>query len=77
MRIIIIHNENKMTASISGARQRESSLLEISVVVCETGSYRQVSSADLLGDSSVLAIQHQGESYVLRQTRTGKLILTK
>ena len=38
---------------------------------------RQVNSADLLGGDEVLRIQHQGDSYLLRQTRAGKLILTK
>ena len=38
---------------------------------------RQVESADLLGKHDSLTIRHQGESYILRQTRAGKLILTK
>jgi len=38
---------------------------------------RCVSSAELLGDSRELRIDHQGEQYLLRLTRLGKLILTK
>jgi hemin uptake protein HemP len=36
-----------------------------------------VSSAELLGEQRELRILHQGEHYVLRLTRLGKLILTK
>ena len=32
---------------------------------------------DLLGNSSVLVIEHAGERYLLRLTKNGKLILTK
>lgn len=46
-------------------------------VISETDTGRQVSSAALLGRRDVLVIQHQGEHYSLRQTRAGKLILTK
>ena len=38
---------------------------------------RIVSSADLLGDSRELHINHLGQRYTLRLTRFGKLILTK
>jgi hemin uptake protein HemP len=34
-------------------------------------------SRDLLGDGDRLLIEHGGETYVLRLTRQGKLILTK
>lgn len=51
--------------------------LEDRVVISTSGSSRQVSSAALLGNYAALAIQHQGEYYILRQTRAGKLILTK
>ncbi|AWH88832.1 hemin uptake protein HemP [Limnobaculum parvum] len=37
----------------------------------------QVSSQQLLGESDILLIQHQGQQYQLRITKTGKLILTK
>lgn len=36
-----------------------------------------VRSAELLGGSRQLHIEHAGEIYVLRQTSKGKLILTK
>ena len=38
---------------------------------------RTVASQDLLGTGRELRIRHQGESYTLRLTRLGKLILTK
>jgi hemin uptake protein HemP len=47
------------------------------VLIRETAASRQVDSAALLGNRDALLIQHQGESYILRQTRAGKLILTK
>lgn len=47
------------------------------VLICATEFSRYVSSAALLGDGDTLAIQHSGECYILRQTRAGKLILTK
>jgi hemin uptake protein HemP len=37
----------------------------------------QISSADLMGKRNQVIIQHLGEHYILRQTRAGKLILTK
>ncbi|OWF71856.1 hemin transporter [Yersinia frederiksenii] len=36
-----------------------------------------VTSMQLLGEHGVAFIIHQGESYQLRQTKSGKLILTK
>ena len=38
---------------------------------------RTLDSQDLLGASREVRIRHQGESYTLRLTRLGKLILTK
>jgi len=38
---------------------------------------RQLASRDLLGGGNELHIEHNGEIYKLRQTRQGKLILTK
>jgi hemin uptake protein HemP len=38
---------------------------------------RVIRSEELLGDSRDLVILHAGQSYHLRQTRSGKLILTK
>ncbi|CNE33568.1 hemin uptake protein HemP [Yersinia bercovieri] len=34
-------------------------------------------SEQLLGQQDVVAIHHQGQLYYLRQTKAGKLILTK
>lgn len=36
-----------------------------------------INSAELLGKDGVVYIQHHGELYQLRQTKAGKLILTK
>jgi hemin uptake protein HemP len=38
---------------------------------------RAVDSQSLFGNSAVLLIHHQGETYRLQMTRQGKLILTK
>jgi hemin uptake protein HemP len=43
----------------------------------ESQSSGKINSADLLGRWNQLIIQHQGERYILRKTRAGKLILTK
>lgn len=46
---------------------------------CATDAPRTavVSSAALLADGKLVHIQHRGELYSLRETRLGKLILTK
>lgn len=36
-----------------------------------------LSSTELLGDRHAVEIEHLGSRYVLRATRSGKLILTK
>ncbi|MFI0487952.1 MAG: hemin uptake protein HemP [Yersinia sp. (in: enterobacteria)] len=36
-----------------------------------------INSTQLLGQHGVVTINHQGQLYYLRQTKTGKLILTK
>jgi hemin uptake protein HemP len=41
------------------------------------GALRRCTSGDLLGGADRLLIEHAGETYVLRLTRQGKLILTK
>lgn len=38
---------------------------------------RRIDSRDLFGEAVVLLIDHGGETYSLRRTRLGKLILTK
>lgn len=42
-----------------------------------TGNLQAVCSAELLNGRTSVAIDHEGTRYVLRATRTGKLILTK
>lgn len=59
------------------AARREAYPYDHVVLISETESSRQVCSTALLGDGEILAIQHRGECYILRQTRAGKLILTK
>lgn len=77
MRMTIITNDLNMTITNKEITQQGLLPLENKVLISETGSTRQVSSAALLGNREALAIQHQGERYILRQTRAGKLILTK
>ena len=67
----------KMTIVKKEAAHQEEPLFKNSMVPRLAGSDRQISSAALLGNHGSLAIQHHGECYVLRQTRAGKLILTK
>lgn len=38
---------------------------------------RRISSTELLAGTNELQIEHNGEAYLLRLTRQGKLILTK
>lgn len=38
---------------------------------------RSIQARELFGLGTVVFIEHQGERYQLRQTRNGKLILTK
>ena len=42
-----------------------------------TSAAATIDSHALLGDEGKVIIQHQGEQYQLRQTKSGKLILTK
>ena len=42
-----------------------------------TAARRKLASSELLGGGNELHIEHNGEVYTLRQTRQGKLILTK
>ncbi|MBX3671969.1 MAG: hemin uptake protein HemP [Burkholderiales bacterium] len=37
----------------------------------------RIASRALFGDASLVLIEHEGETYSLRRTRLGKLILTK
>ncbi len=36
-----------------------------------------ISTTDLFGQGNLIHIRHEGTTYTLRQTRNGKLILTK
>lgn len=38
---------------------------------------RSINARDLFAESNIVFIEYRGESYQLRQTRNGKLILTK
>jgi hemin uptake protein HemP len=38
---------------------------------------RRISSAELMQGAREIVIMHEGEEYILRITKTGKLILTK
>lgn len=40
-------------------------------------SVRRLSVSSLLQNANTLILEHQGQDYVLRVTRNGKLILTK
>jgi hemin uptake protein HemP len=51
---------------------------------CEAGApqparpeTRPIPARELFGQSTVVFIEHRGERYQLRQTKNGKLILTK
>ena len=46
-------------------------------IACQRGSVRSIDSATLLGSREEVEISHSGETYRLRRTRQGKLILTK
>jgi hemin uptake protein HemP len=42
-----------------------------------TDAPARVASAELLAGQGVIVIEHAGQEYYLRHTKTGKLILTK
>ncbi|EJJ4225487.1 hemin uptake protein HemP [Salmonella enterica] len=42
-----------------------------------TRTKRQIDSRTLLGEEGWALIEHNGQHYLLRQTQSGKLILTK
>ena len=44
---------------------------------CPAGASSPLNSATLLGAKGEVEITHRGETYRLRRTRQGKLILTK
>ncbi|UTA47767.1 hemin uptake protein HemP [Simiduia sp. 21SJ11W-1] len=58
-----------MNASLSGVR---------AVVVRQPADAKaRVGSDELLGGQNLIVIEHGGQDYFLRQTKAGKLILTK
>ena len=58
-----------MNASLSGVR---------AVLVRQPADAKaRIASADLLAGSAMIVIEHAGQDYFLRQTKAGKLILTK
>ena len=77
MRMNIITIRVKMTIVKEKVVHQEKLIFKNSMLQLFVGSDRQISSAALLGNHGSLAIQHHGERYILRQTRAGKLILTK
>lgn len=56
---------------------RQSNLLNADVKQITTKMINTINSQHLLDQKGVANIYHQGEIYQLRQTRAGKLILTK
>lgn len=56
---------------------RQSNLLNSDVKQITTHMINTINSQHLLDQKGVANIYHQGEIYQLRQTRAGKLILTK
>lgn len=57
--------------------ETQSSKAKPEVPRCPAVSPRPLDSAALLGGRGEVEIAHQGETYRLRRTRQGKLILTK
>lgn len=58
-----------MNARLSGAR---------AVVVRQPADAKaRIASEELLGGENLIVIEHAGQDYFLRQTKAGKLILTK
>ncbi len=75
VRIIII-NQNNGVSYVS--RPAIPPQVQRSVLIIRAGPGREkVSSAELLGPRGYLTIEHANEDYVLRVTRSGKLILNK
>lgn len=57
--------------------RRTEGALEPRLMTAPYREKRRVRSADLLAGSRELLIEHCGETYLLRHTSKGKLILTK
>ncbi|MBG5882838.1 hemin uptake protein HemP [Providencia alcalifaciens] len=76
--IILIDNKisvvNNMTKPLSDIIEETTKSTSLTDFAAKNGL---IESQKLLGASGKIAIEHRGEIYQLRQTRTGKLILTK
>lgn len=76
--IILINNKiyvvNNMTKPLSSIIEETTKSTLLTDFAAKDGL---IESQKLLGASGKIAIEHRGEIYQLRQTRTGKLILTK
>lgn len=64
----------KMASEVANGFSQEQCYLELSQCI---GRFGVVPSLVLLGNRKSIAIVHEGESYLLRLTKFGKLILTK
>lgn len=64
-------------SALTGARPKPAADLPKPRKSPEAGSERTLDSAALLQGRSHVSIMHNGETYQLRATRLGKLILTK
>lgn len=63
------HDSSKFAAPKAGAAE--------GCIGATAGARREVESSALLAGGRELLIRHAGETYTLRQTSKGKLILTK
>jgi len=77
MRIVIIRKQKIVTNLSNDACPQCLSQTERLGSKVELLSNGHINSATLMGKRNQLNIQHQGELYILRLTRAGKLILTK
>ena len=77
MRTVIIRRAKKMAILNNEIFSQSLRQSKSTGGIFELQSSGQINSAALLGTRNELIIQHLGEQYILRQTRAGKLILTK
>jgi len=64
----------KMATEVTNGFSQKDCYLELRQCISRLGA---VPSLVLLGDRKSIAILHEGENYLLRLTKFGKLILTK
>ncbi|WP_049614506.1 hemin uptake protein HemP [Yersinia pekkanenii] len=62
-----MHKAIYPTQAVNNATSQSSAVLQFTCI----------NSEQLLGQHDVVTINHQGQLYYLRQTKAGKLILTK